>query len=150
MAFLHPFSDQTSVILPDNWQYIQFPCRYNFQNLAIGGYQLGIRSTTTKLISSTFKLLTIFRLFVGYPWCTSAVHSWSWCIQDFPSLRNPESFHHWVQRQSAGRIVGCCCLPFNHCSNSTLVVEEILANGDRPRSTHCREFHDLVKIYFNN
>ena len=36
----------------------------------------------------------------------------------------------------------CCrCLPCDHCSNWTWVVEEILAYGDRLRSTHCREFH---------
>ena len=33
-----------------------------------------------------------------------------------------------------------CCLPYNHCSNRTWVVEESLSNGNRVRSTHCREF----------
>ena len=33
----------------------------------------------------------------------------------------------------------CWCLPCNHCSNWTWVVEEILAFGTRLRSTHCRE-----------
>ena len=37
----------------------------------------------------------------------------------------------------------CCCLLCNHCSNRTWVVEEILAFGNRLRSTHCREFHYL-------
>ena len=37
----------------------------------------------------------------------------------------------------------CCCLPCKHCSNWTWVVEEILAYGNRLRSTHCREFHYL-------
>ena len=37
----------------------------------------------------------------------------------------------------------CCCLPCNHCSNWTWVVEEILAFGTRLRSTHCREFNYL-------
>ena len=37
----------------------------------------------------------------------------------------------------------CCCLPCNHCSYLTWVVEEILAFGNRPRSTHCREFNYL-------
>ena len=37
----------------------------------------------------------------------------------------------------------CCCLPCNHCSNRTWVVEEILAFGTRLRSTHCREFNYL-------
>ena len=37
----------------------------------------------------------------------------------------------------------CCCLPCNHCSNWTWVVEEILAFGTRLRSTHCREFNFL-------
>ena len=35
---------------------------------------------------------------------------------------------------------GCCyCLPCNHCSNWTWAVEQILAYGNRLRSTHCRE-----------
>ena len=34
-----------------------------------------------------------------------------------------------------------CCLPCNHCSHWTWVVEEILAFANRLRSTHCREFH---------
>ena len=33
---------------------------------------------------------------------------------------------------------GCCCLPCNHCSNWTWVIEEIWAFGTRLRSTHCR------------
>ena len=33
-----------------------------------------------------------------------------------------------------------CCLPCNHCSNWIWVVKEILAYGNRLRSTHCREF----------
>ena len=38
----------------------------------------------------------------------------------------------------------CCCLPCNHCRRSwTWVVEEILAFGNRLRSTHCREFNYL-------
>ena len=37
----------------------------------------------------------------------------------------------------------CCCLPCNHCSNWTWVVEEMFAYGYRLRSTHCREFHYL-------
>ena len=37
----------------------------------------------------------------------------------------------------------CCCLPCNHCSNWTRVVEEMLAYGNGPRFTHCREFHYL-------
>ena len=38
----------------------------------------------------------------------------------------------------------CCCrLPSNHCRNWAWVVEEILAYGNRLRSTHCREFHYL-------
>ena len=36
-----------------------------------------------------------------------------------------------------------CCLPCNHCSNWTWVVEEILAFGNRLRSTYCREFNYL-------
>ena len=35
----------------------------------------------------------------------------------------------------------CCCLPCNHCSNWTWLVEEVLAFGNRLRYTHCREFH---------
>ena len=37
----------------------------------------------------------------------------------------------------------CCCLPCNHCSNWTWVVEEILAFGTRLRSTQCKEFKYL-------
>jgi len=37
----------------------------------------------------------------------------------------------------------CCCLPYNHCSNWTWVVKEILAFGIRLRSTHCRDFNYL-------
>ena len=41
----------------------------------------------------------------------------------------------------------CCCLPCNHCSNWTCVVEEILAFGNRLRSTNCREFNYYQKVY---
>ena len=50
----------------------------------------------------------------------------------------------------------CCrCLPCNHCSNWTWVVEEILAFGTRLRSTHCSEFYYLKLcripcLYFEN
>ena len=37
----------------------------------------------------------------------------------------------------------CCCLPCNHCSNWTWVVEEILPFGTRMRCTHCRVFNYL-------
>ena len=41
----------------------------------------------------------------------------------------------------------CCCLPCNHCRNWTWVVEEILAYGDRLRSTrmyvNCSIFIDI-------
>ena len=37
-----------------------------------------------------------------------------------------------------GELSCCCCLPCNHCSNWTWVVEETLANVNRLRSTHCR------------
>ena len=37
----------------------------------------------------------------------------------------------------------CCCLPCNHCSNWTWVVEEISAFGNMLRSTHCMEFNYL-------
>ena len=43
----------------------------------------------------------------------------------------------------------CCCLPCNHCSNWTWVVEEILAFGARLRSTHCREFNYCITILTN-
>ena len=43
----------------------------------------------------------------------------------------------------ARNLICCCCLPCNHCSNWTWVVEEILAFGTRLRSTHCREFNYL-------
>ena len=39
----------------------------------------------------------------------------------------------------------CCCLPCNNCSNWAWVVEEHLANGNRLRSTHCRELN-YVKL----
>ena len=44
-------------------------------------------------------------------------------------------------RRPGGRVQGtcCCCLPCNHCSNFTWVVEEILAYGNRLRSTPCRD-----------
>ena len=42
-----------------------------------------------------------------------------------------------------GLSICCCCLPCNHCSNWTWVVEEILAFGTRLLSTHCREFNYL-------
>ena len=46
---------------------------------------------------------------------------------------------HFLPPQS---YFNCCrCLPCNHCSNWTWVVEEILAFGTRLRSTHCREFN---------
>ena len=34
----------------------------------------------------------------------------------------------------------CCCLPCNHYSNSTWLVEKMLADGNRLRYTHCREY----------
>ena len=35
----------------------------------------------------------------------------------------------------------CCCLPCKHCTVIILVVEEILAYGNRLRFTHSKEFH---------
>ena len=45
-----------------------------------------------------------------------------------------------VQTRYYPRIVCYRCLPCNHCSNRAWVVKEILAFGNRLRSTHCRRF----------
>ena len=37
----------------------------------------------------------------------------------------------YLKRQKLGIVRCCCCIPCNHCSNWTWVVEEILAFGTR-------------------
>ena len=53
--------------------------------------------------------------------------------------RSRSSFSEAGKRSGSGWC--CCCLPSNHCINSTWVVEEILAFGNRLRSTHRRDFN---------
>ena len=52
-------------------------------------------------------------------------------------------FIHYSYRHPVGGNLCCCCLLCDHCSNWTWVAEEILAFGNRLRSTHCRQFNYL-------
>ena len=60
--------------------------------------------------------------------------NWEWESFRFITKREDKSF----QKKYLDGC--CCCLPCNHFSNWTWVVGEILAYGNRLRSTHCREF----------
>ena len=62
-------------------------------------------------------------------------------VPGYRSTGPPHSRRRGLSSSRLPYTLCCCCLPCKHCTVIILVVEEILAYGNRLRFTHSKEFH---------